>query len=335
MSHGEPVLFSLYFYAPDQTAPILFTIGYGITAAAFIWQGLRHNSFNLIGINTICAITMTAGYALRIYGSRNYQYDGNDASPLVTFILSQIFIYICPPLLELSNYHILGRLFYYVPYSAPIPAHLVLRIFGTLMLVVEVLNTLGASLAVNPTSRPSQQQAGSIMTIIAISTQVVVITVFFGLAGIFHTRCIKGGSGYHNVKTVLQALYASMALILGRCVYRLVQHARESHVQINDMESLQHLDPIFLYEAYFLVFEASFMLLNSIVWIVWTPGRYLPKEYHKYLAQDGNEIEGQQLIDQRSLGAKIVHVVTFGLLYHKEKPNHASQELSMMALQRT
>jgi hypothetical protein len=129
---------------------------------------------------------------------------------------------------------------------------------------------------------------------------------------------------------VLQALYMSMTLILGRSVYRLVQHTREAHPQINDIESLRSLDPIFLYEAYFYVFEASFILLNSIVWIIWTPGRYLPKEYHVYLAQDGNEVEGREVVDHRSLGAKIVHVVTLGLLYHKEKPNFAQQDIQMI-----
>lgn len=39
---------------------------------------------------------LTLGYALREYGAYNYLYDEDDKATLIVFILSQVFIYICP-----------------------------------------------------------------------------------------------------------------------------------------------------------------------------------------------------------------------------------------------
>lgn len=38
----------------------------------------------------------TLGYALREYGAYNYLYDEKHKTTLIMFILSQVFIYICP-----------------------------------------------------------------------------------------------------------------------------------------------------------------------------------------------------------------------------------------------
>lgn len=53
-------------------------------------------------------------------------------------------------MLELANYHILGRIFYYIPHLSPLPPNRVLAIFGGLMALVEALNAIGVSLQANP-----------------------------------------------------------------------------------------------------------------------------------------------------------------------------------------
>lgn len=53
----------------------------------------RQQSWGLLGLHPFCGIMFTAGYALRAYGAFNYIY--NDLALLV-YILSQVFIYICP-----------------------------------------------------------------------------------------------------------------------------------------------------------------------------------------------------------------------------------------------
>lgn len=121
------------------------------------------------------------------------------------------------PLLELANYHILGRIFYYVPYLSPL-----LSTFGALMALVETLNALGVVLSSNPSSSLNQQKTGSHLTIAALGIQIGVILIFILLASVFHRRCAKANITIHAKAVVnsLIALYISMLLILARCIYR-------------------------------------------------------------------------------------------------------------------
>ena len=47
-------------------------------------------------LSIICAVFFTVGYAMREYGTYHYLYEPDKQTPLLVFILSQVFIYICP-----------------------------------------------------------------------------------------------------------------------------------------------------------------------------------------------------------------------------------------------
>jgi len=219
------------------------------------------------------------------------------------------------PLLELANYHVLGRILHYVPHLAPIPPSRVESIFGGLLALVEALNALGVSLSANPSSKPTTQELGSNLTIAALSIQLGVIVIFVAIASIFHWRCAKANIRARAVSTPLATLYVSMALILVRCIYRLVEHMGNTAVKLSDPESLKRLSPILRYEWYFYVFEATLMLLNSALWNVWNPGRYMPRNSRVYLARDGvTELEDSSKSRKQPLLVTIGSVFTFGIL---------------------
>ncbi|KAK4140927.1 uncharacterized protein C8A04DRAFT_31472 [Dichotomopilus funicola] len=338
MAAGDPVPRSLYIYAPNQGAPIFFTIAFAISAVFHIWQCFRYKAFRLIGLHPICAVLFTVGYALREWGSYHYLFDPADRTPLVTFIVSQVFIYVCPPLLELSNYHILARLFSYIPHCAPIPPSSVLSTFGGLMAIVELLNSLGVSFSANPSSSTKQQTLGGQLTIAAVSIQLGIITVFVGLAVIFQRRCAAAArergqqtGGGKKVRTMLWTLYGSMGLILVRCVYRLVEHAGYTHIEFRDIEALKRLSPLVRYEAFFYVFEASLMLVNSVVWNVWHPGRFLPRDGVTYLEVDGTEARrvkrGENWASVVWMVANIATFGVLGLVFPRRERNEEAHEL--------
>ncbi|KAK2008679.1 hypothetical protein LZ32DRAFT_640503 [Colletotrichum eremochloae] len=327
-AHGEPVLYSLYIYQPSKIAPIVFTVLYALSAVFHVWQCYRYKAFKLVGLHPTCAVMFTVGYALREYGAYNYLYDQDDKTSLIIFILSQVFIYVCPPLLELANYHVLGRMFYYVPHLAPMPANRVLSTFGGLMAAVELLNALGVALASNPTSGPTTQTLGSDLTIAAISIQIAIITIFVVLAALFHRRLARARMRVHTVQTMLHVLYASMLLIFARCIYRLIEHLGPTKKDLDNMEALRALSPLFRYEIFFLVFESSLMLVNSLLWNIWNPGRFLPRHYNVYLAHDGTEVQGQKDTDDRPLLQKAAHILSFGLLFQRKRRNYAAEELT-------
>ncbi|OLN97105.1 hypothetical protein CCHL11_02182 [Colletotrichum chlorophyti] len=308
---GVPILGSLYVYAPNKPAAIFFTIAYAITAALHIWQCYRYKSWKLIGLHPFCATLFTLGYALRIWGADNCMYIPTNKLPLVLFIISQICIFVGPPFLELANYHVLGRIFQYVPYASPFNPGRVTAFFGGLMALVEGLNGAGVSLSANANARESSKQAGHNLILVAFALQVFVILVFAYLAVTFHCRCVKARAPAQAklVKSTLTTLYLSMTLIFVRCLYRLVENSLgTTSVDLLSMEALMKLSPILRYESYFYVFEASLMLVNSVLW------------------NDGTEVEREdEASERRPLLLTMVNTLLFGLLIRDDKRDSYGQ----------
>ncbi|GES66690.1 RTA1 domain protein [Aspergillus terreus] len=311
---GQIVPGNLYIYIPNKGAPIFFTIAFAISAAGHIWQCLRYKSFKMIGLHPLCAVLFTAGYAMRAYNAHgHYMYNTPN---LLVYILSQVFIYICPPLLELANYHILARILHYIPHLAPLRASNILPLFGGLMALVEALNALGVSFAANPTG--SRQDLGRVLVLAALALQLCVVVVFVLVAGVFHWRCAEAAISRRSVPTLLATLYISMALILVRCVYRLVEHVGSTAVDIDDPESLRALSPLLTEEWFFYVFEGGIMLCNSVLWNVVNPGRLLPRQRGVRLEVDGiTEVEDEDVGSDTPMVVRgvyaVVDVLSFGL----------------------
>ncbi|KAB8073633.1 hypothetical protein BDV29DRAFT_191598 [Aspergillus leporis] len=246
MANDQVVLGSLYVCRPNKGAAVFFAIAFAVSAVGHIWQCLRYKSFKLIGLHPVCAVVFTLGYAMRAYGAYDHYVYNNNKQTLMAFIISQVFIYVCPPLLGLANYHVLGRLFHYVPILAFLPPT---EFFA---------DALGVALNTNPTG--SKQELEKALILVAKGLQLGVIAVVIGTAAIFHWRCARSNIHSRGVQTLLTTLNISMALILIRCIYRL---------------------------WYFYIFEATLMLLNSILWNVWNLVLYLPQQHNIYLAPDG------------------------------------------------
>lgn len=135
----------------------------------------------------------------------------------------------------------------------------------------------------------SKVRLGHVLMKTSLIVQVVVILVFCGIAGLFQWRCVQGGIRSRKVRRPLVTLYVSSGLIFVRTIYRIVEHFGSSHIPSNPAPGWEpkSLSSIVRYEWFFYVFEASIMLLNTLLWNVWHPRRYLPQDYHVYLARDG------------------------------------------------
>ncbi|KAJ4311666.1 Lipid-translocating exporter-like protein rta1 [Neodidymelliopsis sp. IMI 364377] len=233
------------------------------------------------------------------------------------------------PLLELANYHILSRVFHYVPYAAPFNPSRVTAFFGGLMALVEGLNASGVSLTANANAKEATKKIGHNLILVALVLQVCVILIFAYLSFVFHRRCIKAWipSQSKAVKSTMFTLYLSMAIIFVRCVFRLVEMATSStSVDISSMEALMKLSPALRNEAYFYVFEATLMLINSVLWNIRHPGPDLPGDSHIYLAQDGTEVEVEaDRREQRPMLLNMANTLMFGLLYRDDKGNLHAQ----------
>jgi hypothetical protein len=203
-----------------------------------------------------------------------------------------------------------------------------MRTFGGLMAVVEALNAVGVSLFANPLAAQSRQSMGKTLVLAAVGIQVGIIMIFFAMAGVFHYRCAKAGitRRHRAVTAPLWTLYASMVLIFVRCVYRLVEKTRFTSVRVRELEQLRGLSPLLRYEWFFYVFEATLMLVNSGLWNVWHPGRFLPSSHGVHLGADGTEVTEPKGYEV-SLTRRVGNGLTFGLLFRKKEKSREFIEL--------
>lgn len=197
-------------------------------------------------------------------------------------------------------------------------------IFGGIMLVVEGLNGLGAALGTNPKITNTSIGTGIMLT--ANAVQVVVIVTFLVLAAMFHYRCETRGAktgmvslrNRRGIRKILVTLYVSMIVILVRCIYRLVEHTGDNHIDYDNPEAMKKMHPFLRYEYYFYIFEAGLMLINSALWNVFHPGRFLPRTVQIFLVRDGRQVEVAQPFDYREPWQKVIHVLTMCVAYRKD-----------------
>jgi hypothetical protein len=211
------------------------------------------------------------------------------------------------PLYELSNYYVLGRILYYVPYLSPLHPGRVLTTFAAISFVVEFLNGYGASYSANLSLTPTQQEVGHKLFKAALVIQLVVITAFITLAVVFDRRCRRRGIDSPKLYKALNTLYASQTLIAVRTIYRVVEYWGIANVHFGPGLDPMSLSPLVRYEWFFYVFEASLMLANQVLLNVRHPRRFLPRSTKTYLGTDGvTEVTGPGYDDKRPFWVTLV-----------------------------
>jgi len=284
---------SLWFYAPNKVAPVVFAVLFAVSASCHIYQCIRYKSWKVSVTLPIAAFLFVAGYSLREYGAFHY-------NKLAIYIESVVFLYAAPPLYELSNYFMLSRILYYVPYHSPLHPGRVLTTFSALSMIVEALNGNGAASVANTSATEKRQEIGRALLKTALVLQLVILGLFLLLATSFHRTCKRANVLPKNLKAVLITLYISSALIGVRTIYRTVEYFSISQLKITKDTDLSTLSPLLRYEWYFWVFEAMLMVTNSFLLNVRHPMRFLPRDNCIYLAEDGvTEIQGPGYEDKR------------------------------------
>lgn len=280
----------------------------------------RYKYFRVTGLFVACGFLFVIGYALRACGSFGLYND------LIVYILSVCLIAVSPyvnrptvstkddlwltssiyrPLLALANYHIFGRMLYYVPHLSLVQPSRVLSTFGFLSLIIETLNGLGASFTANPSGDFLTLGQGIMKASLVL--QLLLVFCFLFLVIHAHWSFSKAGvQGSRGVRPLFIVLYATEALMLARTIFRAVEHFETELIDRGNINSLSDLPVVVRYEWLYFIFEATFMLLNMCMWNIWHPRRYLPADISICLAADGKtEVAAPSWQDSRSRAAKI------------------------------
>jgi len=164
--------------------------------------------------------------------------------------------------------------------------------------VVEVFNALGvmySSISTLPTSTITTGQA---LLKTSLILQLIVAMLFAILAATFHRRCLARGINLRKVNGPLTTLYVSTALITVRTIYRIVEY----WAVVNVSSGHNPTSAIVRYEWFFYVFEASVILLDCVLFNLFHPRMFLPRNNKIFLSLDGKtEREGPGWSDSRPL----------------------------------
>ncbi|KAK8091811.1 hypothetical protein PG997_002172 [Apiospora hydei] len=295
MEDGRYVDGSVWFYAPNKGAPIFFAIAFFASGCCHLWQTIRYKCWRLTGLYVICSFLFVAGFIVRELGAFDY-------TDLIKYIVSICLVYAAPPMYELGNYYVLGRVLYFVPYYSPIHPGRVLTTFAAISMVVEALNGNGAAYTANQSLSKSQRDTGKALLQAALLIQVVIVILFVTLAGYFHLNS---------------------AIITARTIYRVVEYFDIANVDFWSPEfDPASISPIVRYEWFFYVFEASLMLANSVLLNVRHPRRWLPQSTKVYLSRaDGvSEIVGPGYKQDRNFFATLVDPFdVYGMVKGRDK----------------
>jgi hypothetical protein len=281
---------SYWIYVPVKGASIAFAILFLISGSLHIWQNvLKYRSWRIGFLFPWAAALFVAGFCLREYGAYHpFDTDPNSKNNLAIFIASTVMLFVAPPVYSGALYFIFGRILYYLPYLSPMHPGRVWTTFIALDLVVGIIAGNGASYASNSSNTPSQIKLGFNLAKASLILQLVMFLAFVSLIAIFHRRCITAQLFNARTKTIISLLYTSSLLILLRNTFRTATFFYSP------------LSPCNRTEAFFWVFEATPMLINTYMMNVFPPAKYMPANHKIYLAKDGKtELEGPGMVDKR------------------------------------
>ncbi|KAM7201277.1 hypothetical protein V8F33_003377 [Rhypophila sp. PSN 637] len=318
MSDEKIVPGSVYFYAPNKGAAIFFTVAFAVSGLYHVWQCFYFKCFKLTTLLTLSCAVLTTAYATRAYGSVHY-----DDTQVYT--ASTLLLYIAPPIFQLANLQILGRLYYFVPYFALMhPARMFLT-FASITAVIEILAVMGVAYLSNRSLPEKSTQMGDAMAKASLVLQLIQIAITLLMVITFHHVSRQGKiTKSPRVTRPLAILYTTTGLLLLRTLYATFYHFA---TPANPTRALQDqngpaLPPILFGEVYFLVLDSTPILLSTILWNIFHPRSYLPADDTRYLAQDGRtELKGPGWKDSRSLTETFMN--PFASLTHRaghEKP---------------
>lgn len=287
INHGQFIMSSyvqssLWYYTPNKGAPIAFALLFLFSGLLHTYQTLHYKTWRTTLLLPWSALIMVAGFSLREAGA--YHTDS-----LSILVASNVLIMSGPPAYAAVNYLVLSRALYYIPYLSPLHPGRVLTTFLALDGVIEALIVSGAVRLFNSDMSASQRALGASLVKAALIAQAATFALFVGLAAHFHYRAARARVLKRCIRTTLLVLYASSALIFARCVYRVAEF-------FDGVEE----GSIYTTEAYFWVFDAALMWLDSVLLNVWHPGRLLPRSNKVFLTRDGvTEVRGPGWQDRR------------------------------------
>lgn len=273
---------SMWYYAPHRAPAVVFMLLFLLSGSVHLYQTIRYKTWRITLFLPWAAIIMGAGFALRLAGASHLD-------NLDIVIASNALVMSGPPIYAASNYLVLSRVLFYVPYLAPMHPGRVLTTFLGLDVIIEALILQGALRAIDTSGTAASRHVGDILVKATLIAQSVVFAALIALAAQLQVRARRARVLPRKLRTVLIVLYITSATVAIRCLYRIVEYFEG------------YRGALFTHEFYFYIFDAGLMFLTTLILNLWHPGKRLPRSNNVYLSQDGvTELRGLGWGDQRN-----------------------------------
>jgi hypothetical protein len=271
-----------YNYDPSFPTAIIFTILFGLTLGAHIYQAILYKKVRLCWVVIMCAAWEFFSFALRSAGAKNQQ------STALAFA-SQILVLLAPLWLNAFDYMVLGRMIYFF-----LPEQKIwgisarkLAVWFVCVDILSFLTQLGGGSLIQNGNDNTVLMLGIHIYMGGIGLQEFFILIFTAFAFRFRARMVRvkrsehveqseqgqlPAMGLENLSLkpswhlLLYALLGTLVLITTRIIYRLCEFASGTDPNTN---------PVPYHEWYFYVFDAAPMFLALVLMNIAHPGRIL------------------------------------------------------------
>ncbi|OAL46717.1 RTA1 like protein [Pyrenochaeta sp. DS3sAY3a] len=264
----------MYRYVPSLAGAVICLVVFSIMALLHLWQFLKLKNRILIFvlIGTLCEI---GGFGARIGSHFNDEAWG-------PFIVQGTLLLVGPLFFAATIYMMLGRTIRLAGGEdvSLIPARWYTRIFVSADVTTLIIQGLGASIM--GTMKLHLALAGEKIVIAGLVLQVATFVAFLIAAIDFQIRMNRKATltphtedaQNINWKKMLYILYSVSALVLFRCIFRLIEY------------SMGNASYLIAHEWTLYTFDAVPMFLVLVLLLVWQPAKYVQQDIEKVDSRD-------------------------------------------------
>ncbi|KAJ5266486.1 hypothetical protein N7478_009294 [Penicillium angulare] len=257
--------YTLYNYTPSLAAAIIALLLFLAATGIHIFLAAKRRTKFLIAF-IIGGFLETIGYAARAVSA--HQHPIYSTMP---YALQSLFILIAPSLFAASIYMILGRIIVLTDGDSRsiIPARRMTKIF-VLGDVLAFFVQAGGGGIMSSAKSNSTLKLGEKVIIVGLIVQILSFGFFVFVSLIFHRRIVSNPTPASmtvrvNWHRYLIVLYIASAMVMIRCVYRVVEYIQG---QTGELQSHE-------YFAY--IFDAALIFLVMVIFMIFHPSQVVSK----------------------------------------------------------
>ncbi|EWZ52252.1 hypothetical protein FOCG_16859 [Fusarium oxysporum f. sp. radicis-lycopersici 26381] len=256
--------FYLWSYVPSIPAAVIFIILFLMLSAAHTWKMIHNRLW-------FCIPFVIGGF-LEVIGFIGRAMANKATDKLGPYIIQSVFLLIPPSLFAASIYMTLGRIIRGLGPKGESCSIVRVKWLTTLFVVGDVFSFLVQSSGAGMMAAGDDPTMGENIVIGGLVIQVLFFGLFVVAAVIFQLRYRKIGSNWRAVgssntasvfdwERMLMMLYATSALILIRCFFRIVEYVMGA-----DAYPLKN-------EWTLYIFDALLMAAVMVIFYIWYPSR--------------------------------------------------------------